>query len=79
MLQSPGMPDVRARLSGLRVSDGSGAFQAFGAAIVPQDQAKLRSGAAYTLMPVNTSQEYVWAVAPETKLTPDSATWLRKE
>ena len=63
-LAAPGHPAVKARLSGLRLSQGGGQFQAFGAKIEPADKTKLFPGARYTIQPVNTSDTYQWAVAP---------------
>jgi hypothetical protein len=47
----------------LRLSQGDGTFQAYGLKIAPGDRAKVVSGVAYTLRPVNTNDTYTWQLA----------------
>ena len=63
VLSSPGHPEVRARLSGLMVSQDDGSFQAYTGQIVADDRDKIAAGAAYTLKPINISDTYRWQVA----------------
>jgi hypothetical protein len=60
VLSADGHPDLRARLSGLNVSQGDGRFQAFGAEVVATDREKIAPGVAYVLKPINTSATYRW-------------------
>src|SRR5438128_2272417 len=70
LLTAPQQAAVRAQLSGLRQSAGDGSFKAFGARIVPEDKAKLVSGVAYNIQPINRSEIYRWVVAADvTRLT----------
>jgi hypothetical protein len=62
-LVAPGQPEIRASLSGLRLSQGDGTFQAYGLKIAPGDRAKVVSGVAYTLRPINTNDTYTWQLA----------------
>jgi Transglutaminase-like superfamily len=68
LLRAPGQPDLKARLNGLTLSKGDGSFQAYGAQFAPEDRAKLASGVAYSIQPLNVSDTYRWAVAPGTTL-----------
>jgi hypothetical protein len=68
LLTSPHHPDVRAHLIDLRQSSGDGTFQAYGAQIATEDKARLLPGVAYSIQPINISDTYQWAVAPD--LTP---------
>lgn len=63
-LTAPGQPELRAHLSGLSLSQGDGSFQAYELQIADDDRAKIVAGAAYTLVPVNTSDDYRWEIAP---------------
>jgi hypothetical protein len=69
VLSAPQHPEVRARLSGHKYSDGHGTFQAHGVAILPEDRAKLAAGVPYTIRPINVSQTYRWTMAPDTTVT----------
>lgn len=64
LLTAPQHPEIKAEPSGLTLSSGDGTFQAFGARILPEDKLKLVQGVAYRIKPVNTSDTYRWAVAP---------------
>jgi hypothetical protein len=68
LLVSPGNPDVRAKLSNLKLSRGDGSFQAYGVQILPEDRPQLMFGAGYTLRPQNTNETYRWLV--ETNIAP---------
>ncbi len=68
LLTSPHHPDVRAHLIDLRQSTGDGTYQAYGAQVAREDKARLVQGVAYSIQPVNISDTYQWAVAPD--LTP---------
>lgn len=68
LLTSPHHPNVRARLIDGRMSAGDGTFQAYLAQVVPEDKARLLPRVAYSIQPINTSDTYQWAVAPD--LTP---------
>lgn len=63
VLTSSGHPDLRAQLSGLRLSTGDGSFQAFGARILPEDKPKWVNGASYQIQPINISDTYRWSLA----------------
>lgn len=65
LLTAPQQPDIAVKLSGLKVSKGDGSFQAYGAQIQPEDKAKLAAGIAYGIKPINVSDTYRWAVAPD--------------
>jgi transglutaminase-like putative cysteine protease len=65
LLTAPRHADLRVHLSGLRQSAGDGSFQAYGAQIVQEDKAKLAPGVDYILHPINTSDTYLWVLAPE--------------
>jgi hypothetical protein len=65
LLIAPQYANVRAHLTGLNVSSGDGSFQAYGVQILQEDKAKLVPGAAYGIQPINTSDTYRWAVAPD--------------
>ena len=65
LLTAPEHPAVKARLSGMRLSQGDGTFQAFGAKLLPEDKPKLVPGARYTIQPINISDTYQWTVAPD--------------
>jgi hypothetical protein len=69
VLSAPQHADVRASLSGDKYSDGHGTFQAYGVAVLPEDKPKLATGVPYSIRPVNASQTYRWAVAPNTTVT----------
>jgi serine/threonine protein kinase len=56
---------VKARLGGLDLSQGDGQFQAFGAQIAPEDKTNVVPGVPYRIQPVNTSDTYRWALAPD--------------
>jgi transglutaminase-like putative cysteine protease len=64
VLRSPGHPDVRLALDGLKFSDGTGAFQVFGARVVEADRGKVAPRAKYSLEPINTSTAYRWTSTP---------------
>lgn len=64
LLKAPGQEDVqitREHLQG-NCSSGGGAFQGFVVGLPPAELTKLASGVAYTLVPVEQRQEYVWQV-----------------
>jgi transglutaminase-like putative cysteine protease len=65
VLIAPPHQEIRAHLTGLTLSQGDGSFQAYGAQVVPEDQAKLVPGVAYAIQPINTSDTYRWVVAPD--------------
>jgi hypothetical protein len=61
------MPDdfQDARLLDARWSLGNGSFQAYGAEVVAADRDKIAVGIGYTIKPINLSETYRWALAPE--------------
>ncbi len=64
LLKAPGHDDVqitRKHLQG-NCSSGRGAFQGFVVGLPSSELAKLASGVAYTLVPVDQRQEYAWQV-----------------
>jgi hypothetical protein len=63
LLVAADQPDLRASLSGLRLSQGDGSFQAYGLRIAAADKPKVAAGVAYTLKPLNTHTTYLWQVA----------------
>ncbi|MHB8864018.1 MAG: hypothetical protein ACYC6N_16560 [Pirellulaceae bacterium] len=65
LLTAPQHPEVSAEPNGLTISSGDGSFQAFGVRVLPEDRSTLASGVAYRIKPVNTSDTYRWAVAPD--------------
>jgi transglutaminase-like putative cysteine protease len=65
LLTAPQHPSVRACLTSLNVSSGDGGFQAYGARVLSEDKAMLVPGIAYGIQPVNISDTYRWAAAPD--------------
>ena len=65
LLTSPRHPDVRASFDNFTLSTGDGTFQAFVARVLPEDKAKVVPGIAYQIRPINISDTYHWAVAPD--------------
>jgi hypothetical protein len=68
LLTAPEGTTVKAHLNRLCLSQGDGTFQAYGAQFAPEDKAKLVHGVFYNIKPLNTSETYQWAVAPDAKL-----------
>jgi hypothetical protein len=68
LLMAPQHPEVRAHLSGLRLSSGDGSFQAYGARVLPEEKAKLAPGVPYSIQPINISETYRWTTAPDMTL-----------
>jgi hypothetical protein len=63
-LVSSGQPELRAKLAGLKLSQGDGSFQAYALKIDGADREKIGAGVEYALRPINTNSTYVWQVAP---------------
>jgi len=68
-LVSAGHPDLKATLSGMKLSNGA-EYQIWGVRIDAASRQDLAPGAEYTLHPINTSEVYTWTVKPGIVLTP---------
>ena len=63
VLASPGHPDLRATLSGMRLSnEGEAQYQMWGVRIDAGSREDIAAGAEYTIRPINTSETYTWSV-----------------
>src|SRR5262249_21948397 len=65
VLTAPGQPELKATLSGLKVTDFDSnrrPYQLFGVRIDPEYLPLLALGIDYAIRPINTSETYVWSV-----------------
>jgi hypothetical protein len=69
VLAAPGHPDLKATLSGMKMSCGN-QYQLFGVRIDAECRQDLAPGADYTIRPVNTSEVYRWTIQPGLVLQP---------
>ena len=65
VLAAPGHPDVKATLSGMKLSSGDRngrRYQLFGVRIDSQFRELIAPGADYSIQPINISETYAWQV-----------------
>ena len=65
VLASPGQPELKATLSGMKITDFDPSrrpYQLFGVRIDPEYRQLLAPGVDYAIRPINTSETYVWSV-----------------
>jgi transglutaminase-like putative cysteine protease len=63
VMSSPGHPEVKVRLSGMKLSNGA-QYQMWGMRIEDASRKDVVTGAEYTIQPQNTSDVYRWTVRP---------------
>jgi transglutaminase-like putative cysteine protease len=63
VLAAPGHPDLKAKLSGIKLSNGA-QYQMWGVRIADESREDLAEGVEYEIRPVNTSDVYRWTVRP---------------
>ena len=75
VLSSPGHPDLKVSLSGMKISNGDSArrYQLFGVRIAPESKPLLAAGVAYSIRPINVSETYFWTVRTGVSLLAQAA------